>query len=74
MVAFALGVIATTIPAAAPAEPFGAYHPWLLPAGLAFGLLAGFAMGVDFPDSDRRYSRLAAADGYVGLLPGSTRR
>lgn len=74
MVAFGLGVVATTIPAAVPAEPFGAFHRWLLPAGLAFGLLAGSAMGMDFPDSDRRFSRLAAADGRVGLLPGSGRR
>ncbi len=35
----------------------------LLIAAFAIGLVVAFAMGVDFPDSNRRFSRLASADG-----------
>jgi hypothetical protein len=30
-----------------------------LMAGFGFGLFTWFALGVDFPDSDRRFARLA---------------
>jgi protein-S-isoprenylcysteine O-methyltransferase Ste14 len=48
--------------------PLAATHapapgPWPLAAGtLAMAAIFGFAMGVDFPRSNRRFSRLAAAD------------
>jgi hypothetical protein len=40
------------------AAPTGAL--WLV--SVSMGLLFGFAMGVDFPGSNRRFSRLAAVD------------
>lgn len=53
-----IGILVTTIGNApsAPAPQF----TWLstIPA-LAFGLFAVFALGVDFPNSDRRFARLA---------------
>jgi protein-S-isoprenylcysteine O-methyltransferase Ste14 len=33
--------------------------PWLFLSAGAFGLIVAFAMGVDFPESQRRFSRLA---------------
>jgi protein-S-isoprenylcysteine O-methyltransferase Ste14 len=58
----AAGMLCTTIPSTSPASPFTAPTPalWSVAAGL--GLLAAFAMGMDFPQSNRRFSRLAAAD------------
>jgi protein-S-isoprenylcysteine O-methyltransferase Ste14 len=50
------GVHAAPPPAVAPITPT------LLPLAIAFGLVAGSAMGVDFPGSNRRYSRLAGTD------------
>jgi len=35
------------------------WHPAFLGAALTFGLLVAFAMGMDFPRSSRRFSRLA---------------
>lgn len=53
----AVGAAVTTLPA----PPPPAWHP--TPAGLAwaalFGLLAAIATGVDFPESDRPFARLA---------------
>jgi hypothetical protein len=51
------GVLITALGASGPAP--AAYFDWrepLLAAG--FGLLVGCAMGVDFPESSRRFSRL----------------
>jgi protein-S-isoprenylcysteine O-methyltransferase Ste14 len=59
IISFAAGAIVTTLSAtAAPG-----WNPWLdvkVPVtGLLFGACAGFAMGVDFPRSARRFARLA---------------
>lgn len=58
----AAGILCTTIPSGAPPFPFAAPTPalWWVAAGL--GVVSAFAMGVDFPQSNRRFSRLAAAD------------
>jgi prolipoprotein diacylglyceryltransferase len=58
----AAGMLVTTLLPAARAA--GVVAPgaalWAMATGV--GLLTGFAMGVDFPGSNRRFSRLAAAD------------
>ncbi len=58
----AAGALVTTLaaPGAPPAHLVTA--PLTLGASLLFGLLAGAAMGVDAPDSNRRFSRLATAE------------
>ena len=56
------GIICTTV---APAPGSAGFAPMSAPlwwAALAMGAAAGFAMGVDFPASNRRVSRLASAD------------
>jgi hypothetical protein len=35
------------------------FQPWVLVYAALFGLLTFFAMGVDFPESTKRFSRLA---------------
>lgn len=62
LAAFSIGAVATTLGGMPPAEPFGGGGTGTLIGALVFGALAGFAMGVDFPRSDRRFSRLAAVD------------
>ena len=53
------GAVLTTLPvAAAPAPARGGVATLVLLA-LAVGALCGFAMGVDFPRSNRRFARLA---------------
>ena len=60
IVSVALGIVLTTIP--------GGYSPGLvlgidarvLAGGALYGALVGFAMGVDFPGSERRFARLAS--------------
>jgi hypothetical protein len=53
-----LGVAITMWPAAP--VPLGWYwQPGYWPVALGFGLVAAFAMGMDFPQSTRRFSRLA---------------
>ena len=53
-----LGIGTTMIPA--PPTHFElAWHPGSVPVALAAALLASFAMGMDFPRSLRRFSRLA---------------
>jgi prolipoprotein diacylglyceryltransferase len=54
------GAITTSFPGSpAPATSLGASGPVLV-ASVAFALLCGFAMGVDFPGSDRKFARLAS--------------
>ncbi|MGD8278151.1 MAG: prolipoprotein diacylglyceryl transferase, partial [Gemmatimonadota bacterium] len=62
LLAFGIGAVATTFGGHAPAEPFAGGGTGTLIATLGFGVLTGLAMGMDFPGSDRRFSRLAAAD------------
>lgn len=56
------GIVTTTLPGAARAGGFALPSPLLLAGAAVMALLAGAAMGVDSPASNRRYARLAAAD------------
>lgn len=58
----AAGIVTTTLPGAARAAGFVAPRAALLLAALVMAALAGAALGVDFPRSNRPYSRLADAD------------
>jgi protein-S-isoprenylcysteine O-methyltransferase Ste14 len=53
-----LGIVCTTIPAQATVLPLS-WQPSYLATALVFGLVAAFAMGMDFPYSNKRFSRLA---------------
>ena len=56
------GIVSTTLtPVAGPAG-FTAPNAQLVCVALAVAVAGGFAMGVDFPASNRRFSRLASAD------------
>jgi hypothetical protein len=59
ILSFGVGGVLMTIPSTATPE----FAPWwdlsVILAALVFGLSAGFAMGVDFPGSARRFARLA---------------
>ena len=57
-----IGAVCTTLPSTAAVPPFSAPTAGLVAAALVLAVLAGCAMGVDFPGSNRRFSRLAAAD------------
>ena len=58
---FALGIVATTLPAVSPPR----LDPWFewprVVVALGFGILCGFALGVDFPALNRRFARLASS-------------
>ena len=56
------GIVLTALPAAPAASGFAALDLRVVLATLAMALVSGFAMGVDFPASSRRFSRLAPAD------------
>jgi protein-S-isoprenylcysteine O-methyltransferase Ste14 len=56
------GIVTTTLPSTARAGGFTLPSPPLLAGAVVMALLAGAAMGVDFPRSNRRFSRLADAD------------
>ena len=56
------GIVCTTLPSEPHLIGFVAPIPALWWVALSMGLLSGVAMGVDFPNSNRRFSRLAAAD------------
>ena len=56
------GMVCTTLPSEPPVLGLVAPTTALWWVALAMGLLSGAAMGVDFPNSNRRFSRLAAAD------------
>lgn len=57
LAAIVTGAGLTTVSSAAPT---GTWHPWwgALGLGAALGAVVGAAMGVDFPGSNRRFSRL----------------
>lgn len=57
-----IGAVCSTIPWGAPPPPLATPGSTLILSSLALGLVTGAAMGVDFPESNRRFSRLAAAD------------
>jgi protein-S-isoprenylcysteine O-methyltransferase Ste14 len=56
------GMIVSALPSVPRAGGFAAPTPPLVLGALALALLAGFALGVDFPNSNARFSRLAGAD------------
>ncbi len=58
MASVAAGAILTVIPTRAVAWP-ESFNAWLVADGLLVGLVYAFAMGVDFPASNRRFARLA---------------
>jgi hypothetical protein len=62
----AAGALVTTLAAAAAPPAHLVTAPLTLGAALLFGLLAGAAMGVDAPGSNRRFSRLATAESVPG--------
>ena len=55
------GIIFTTIKYEVVKPTFDSFYLTLLFA-LSFGFIAAFLMGIDFPFSNRRFSRLASAD------------
>lgn len=57
-----IGAVCTTIPAAPEAAGFQPPNAALVWTALAIAVVTGIAMGVDFPGSSRRFSRLASAD------------
>lgn len=60
VLSFATGMVLTMIPGGyAPGLVF-AFDTRILSTGVLYGLLTGFAMGVDFPGSARRFARLAS--------------
>lgn len=56
------GMVTTTLPSMPRASGFVAPSPLLLTAAAVMAVVAGVAMGVDCPRSNRRFSRLADAD------------
>jgi len=56
------GIVTTTWPSVPRAGGFVAPSPLLLIGAAVMAIVAGVAMGVDFPRSNRRFSRLAEAD------------
>lgn len=62
------GAVLTGMDAAPPAQWLHATTPGSLFLALGMGLVAGFAMGVDFPGSNSPFSRLAGVEGDPRLL------
>lgn len=56
------GIVTTTLPGVARPGGFAPLSLPLVAGAVAMALLTGAAMGVDFPRSNRRFSRLADAD------------
>ncbi len=56
------GILCTTLPAEPAVRGFEAPSGMLVLFAIVMAVLYGAAMGVDFPRSNRRFSRLAAAD------------
>ncbi len=60
LLSLAAGIVLTMIPGSyAPGRAF-AFDLGVCLTGIVYGLLTGFAMGVDFPGSARRFARLAS--------------
>jgi prolipoprotein diacylglyceryltransferase len=59
ILSFLAGVILTTIPSARSGGLVVVLDSNVILAGLLFGTVVGFSMGVDFPGSARRFARLA---------------
>ena len=60
VLSIACGMTLTTIPSSHPQGLAFALDARVLLSGLLYGLLAGAAMGLDFPGSARRFARLAS--------------
>ena len=56
------GIVCTTIPSDPVSAGFFLPEPLLVWSAFGMAVLVGFALGVDFPRSNRRFSRLAAGD------------
>jgi protein-S-isoprenylcysteine O-methyltransferase Ste14 len=56
------GIVLTALPAAPGPSGLATPDLRLVLAAMGMALISGFAMGVDFPASNRRFSRLAPAD------------
>ncbi|MBL8960223.1 MAG: prolipoprotein diacylglyceryl transferase, partial [Gemmatimonadetes bacterium] len=56
------GILCTLLPGGPRAPGFALPTPTLLATAAGMALLTGLLMGVDFPGSNRRFSRLAPAD------------
>jgi len=56
------GIVTTTLPCAPRPAGFVAPSALLIAGAITMAILTGAAMGVDFPRSNRRFSRLADAD------------
>lgn len=56
------GIVTTTLPSVPRAAGFAAPTPLLLASAFGMAVVTGAALGVDFPASNRPYSRLADAD------------
>lgn len=57
-----IGAFGTTLPSSAASPPFAPITGGLLAAAGILAVVTGCAMGMDFPGSNRRFSRLAPAD------------
>ncbi len=53
------GIVMTSLPSPAAPTPSGWTDPGNVAFALLFGLIVAFAMGVDFPESNRRFARLS---------------
>ena len=60
------GIVCTTLPGVDAPGAFTRPDARLALAAIVMAAVTGFAMGVDFPTSNRRFSRLASADPLVG--------
>ena len=65
IVSVVAGAAVTTLRSGPTVPPFSAPTLGLVIGAVALALSAGFAMGVDFPGSNRRFSRLASAEPFV---------
>jgi prolipoprotein diacylglyceryltransferase len=57
--ALILGMVITLLPSAPPTAPDGVLKPSIILASVLVGLVAAFAMSMDFPKATIRYSRLS---------------
>lgn len=60
LASFVAGMLLSTIPSGVSTGLTATADLKVLVAAVLYGILAGFAMGVDFPDSTRRFARLAS--------------
>jgi hypothetical protein len=68
LIGFAAGILFTMANPSRPPAPLTFADPWLIATSLLIGIAGWFTTGVDFPQSNRRFSRLAPADDPPHLL------